>query len=113
MKLRFWNRRKQEKKIPTFKVGGVLPKEYQIGHLRGVTNLGDLSNDDMLPSQREQDRLDMMEQDSEIFGRIRGIKADFIINDDPKENQCHGKLRSGKRCSRVVELMYCWQHKLK
>lgn len=30
-----------------------------------------------------------------------------------KEDQCHGKLKSGARCSRVIDnATYCWQHKL-
>lgn len=60
------------------------------------TSLGDLSNEDMLPSQRELKGMTWKEYNRR------------------KEDQCHGKLKSGARCSRVIDnAMYCWQHKQK
>ena len=52
------------------------------------------------------------EKKETIINVVNYVPIHHDVDELTKEDQCHGKLKSGARCSRVVKNgMYCYQHK--
>ncbi len=136
MRFKFW---KREKKSLSLREAKEMTEEWN-RQAPYATNLGDLSTADNITDE-DIEHFRKKREKKIIHGNrtseIRGFKADFVIDDDvsnedklekwnrqkphvtnvdvdslTKEDQCHGKLKSGARCSRVVkDSLYCYQHR--
>ena len=99
MRLKFWNRWKREK------------KNIRIEPITSDSYLSIAEFEDDMP---KVDNALVMTR--EHLNKIRGVKADFVIDDDvfvqPKitKGQCVDFKIDGSRCTRIVNTVYCWQH---
>ena len=106
-------RKKREKKTPILKIRSVDYGSYDSGDAPDFKAGGPISKDDMVIADNSYWLQKKHAQ------KLRGVKADFVIDDDvfvqPKitKGQCMGFKDDGSQCSRIVNTVYCWQHKKK
>ena len=96
--------------MPNFKKGGIISISTNDPLLSQTTKSFRITTDDRY--DKWKDPIVKTDEDLKHLRKIRGTRADFILNDDPIiENQCLGTAKkTGKRCERIIPLDYCWQH---